>query len=266
MDLGLKGRRAIVTGGSRGIGYAIASELAGEGVDVAIVSRTSAEAEAAANAISASTGAKVIATPADTSIDESVRAMVAQVNERLGPPDILVNCAAAPAGQGKTPNIDEVTYELLAHQINVKVMGYLRVVQAVLPGMRTLKRGRIISIAGMSARKAGDTIGSIRNVSIVAMSKNLAEELAGTGISSVVVHPGLTKTDKVAALIEREAAAQNRNSADFEASLTSGILNPRLPTPEDIAGIVTFLASDRACAINGELVAAAGGTRVAIHY
>jgi NAD(P)-dependent dehydrogenase (short-subunit alcohol dehydrogenase family) len=266
MDLGIKGRRAVVTGGSRGIGFAIAIELAREGVSVAIVSRTKETADAAAVEIAAATGARVIASPADTGDDMSVKSMAADVLARLGPVDIVVNCAAEPAGQGKTPLAEEVTYEMLARQMNVKVMGYLRVAQAFLPHMRAQKWGRIVSISGMGARKAGDTVGSIRNVAVVAMSKNLAEELAGSGVTSVVVHPGFTKTDKVRAMIEREAAARGQTPESYEAGLASGNLNGYLPTPEDIAGIVAFLASDRARAINGDVVAAAGGARVAIHY
>jgi len=266
MDLGLKGKRAIVTGGSRGIGLAIVEELAREGVEVAIVSRDSVVADAAAKAVSEKTGTRVISSRADTGNDESVVAMGKDVADRLGPVDILVNCAAEPAGQGRTLLAEEVTEDVLMRQMNVKVMGYLRAAQAVLPHMRKQGWGRIISISGMGARKAGDTVGSIRNVAVVAMTKNLAEELAGTGVTSTVVHPGYTKTDKVEAMIARESLEKGKTAREIEAGFASGNLNGYLPTPKDIASIVTFLASDRARAINGDVVAAAGGVRVAIHY
>jgi NAD(P)-dependent dehydrogenase (short-subunit alcohol dehydrogenase family) len=266
MDLGLNGKIAVVTGGSSGIGKAIAAELAAEGVDVAIVARTAGPAEAAAKVIAARTGRKVIVSLADTGDDVAVRAMAADVALRLGGIDILVNCAAEPAGQGKTPLAWEVTEEQLMRQMNIKVMGYLRCAQAVLPHMRRAGWGRIVSISGMGARKSGDTVGSIRNVAVVALTKNLTEELAGTGISAVAVHPGYTKTDKVAAMIARRAKEEGRTEAEIEAGLASGNLNGYLPTPEDIAAVVTFLASPRARTINGDVVAAAGGARVAIHY
>ena len=266
MDLGLKGKIAIVTGGSRGIGLAIVGQLAAEGVEVAIVSRNLAVAEAAAQEIAARTGTRVIASTADTGDDESVKAMGVDVARRLGGVDILVNCAAEPAGQGRTLLAEEVTEQALMRQMNVKVMGYLRAAQAVLPHMRAQRWGRIISISGMGARKAGDTVGSIRNVAVVAMSKNLAEELAGTGVTSVVLHPGFTKTAKVVAMIEQDALTKGKTPTEIEAGYASGNLNGHLPTPENIADIVTFLASPRAGAINGDVIAAAGGARVAIHY
>lgn len=266
MDLQLKGKVAVVTGGSRGIGRAIAEELAREGVDVAIVARDAATAAPVAEAIAAATGARVIVSAADTGDDAAVRAMAADVAVRLGGVDILVNCAAEPAGQGRTPLAEEVVADDLMRHMNVKVMGYLRVAQAFLPGMRAKGWGRIISISGMGARKTGDTVGSIRNVSVVALVKNLAEELAGTGVTAITVHPGFTKTDKVAAMIARLATEQGKSEAEVEAGLASGNLMGALPTPGDIAGIVAFLSSPRSRAINGDVIAAAGGARLAIHY
>ena len=265
MDLELKGRVAVVTGGSSGIGKAVAAELSKEGAAVAIVARNAERANAAAAEISAQTGNEVIVSLADTGDNDAVRAMGADVAERLGRIDILVNCAAEPAGQGKTPTAEEVTDEQLHRQMNVKVMGYLRAAQAVLPHMKANGYGRIISISGMGARKAGDTVGSIRNISVVALGKNLAEDLAGTGVTSTVVHPGYTKTDKVEAMIARRAKEENRSEVDIESELASGNLNGFLPTPEDVAGVIAFLASPRGRTINGDVVAAAGGAKVAIY-
>lgn len=266
MDLGLKGKRAIVTGGSRGIGLAVVQALSEEGVEVAIVARDREQAEAAARRVTEQTGNRVIVSLADTGSDAEVAAMGRDVATRLGPVDILVNCAAEPAGQGKTPLAAEVTQAMLERQMNVKVMGYLRAAQAVMPQMKERGWGRIISISGMGARKAGDTVGSIRNVAVVAMSKNLAEELAGTGVTAVVVHPGFTKTDKVAKMIADEASRNGKSEVEVESGFASGNLNGYLPSPEDIGAIIAFLASDRARAINGDVIAAAGGARVAIHY
>lgn len=266
MDLELKGKAAVVTGGSRGIGRAIAEELAREGAEVAIVARDQAVAEAAAEEITAETGTRVIVSLADTGDDDAVKAMAADVAERLGRIDILVNCAAEPAGQARAPLAEEVTEEHLMRHMNIKVMGYLRAAQAVLPHMRSAGWGRIISISGMGARKTGDTVGTIRNVSVVALAKNLAEELAGTGITATVVHPGFTKTDKVAAMIARNAEEQGKSEQEVEAGFAAGNLVGHLPTPEDIAGIVAFLASPRSRSITGDVIAASGGNRVAIHY
>lgn len=266
MDLGIAGKVAVVTGGSQGIGRAIAESLAREGARVAVVARTRAALEKAADEISAATGSEVIASPADTGDGASVLAMAEDVMERLAAAEILVNCAAAPAGQGRTPLAWEVTRDQLMEQMNVKVMGYLRCAQALLPQMRSKGWGRIISISGMGARKSGDTVGSIRNVAVVAMTKNLAEELGGSGITATVVHPGYTKTDKVAAMIARRAAEEGSSEQEIEAGLASGNLNGYLPTPEDIGGLVAFLASPLSRCINGDVIAAAGGAKTAIHY
>jgi len=266
MDLEIAGKVAVVTGGSSGIGRAVAESLAREGAKVAIVARTKGPAEQAADEIAASTGADVIYSLADTGDESSVLTMAEDVKKRLGPAEILVNCAAEPAGQGKTPLAEEVTKDQLMRQMNVKVMGYLRCAQALLPQMRSKKWGRIISISGMGARKAGDTVGSIRNVSVVALTKNLAEELAGSGITATVVHPGYTKTDKVEAMISRRAEEEGRSETEIEAELAAGNLNGYLPTPEDVGGIIAFLASPRSRCINGDVIAAAGGARVFIYY
>lgn len=265
MDLDLKCRVAVVTGGSSGIGKAIARELSAEGATVVIVARGEEKARSAAQEISGATGNAVHVYAGDTGDDASMKGLGEFVAKECGRADILVNCAAEPAGQGATPTAEEVTGEQLHRQMNVKVMGYLRAAQAVLPLMRRDGYGRIISISGMGARKAGDTVGSIRNIAVVALGKNLAEDLAGTGITSTVIHPGYTKTDKVEAMIARRAGDEGKSERDIEAGLASGNLNGFLPTPEDIAGLACFLASPRSRAINGDVVASAGGARTAIY-
>ena len=98
------------------------------------------------------------------------------------------------------------------------------------------------------------------------MTKNVAEELAGSGITATVVHPGFTKTGKVEAMIAERARDESRPEGEIEASLAAGNLLGYLPTPEDIAGIVAFLASPRSRSITGDVIAASGGNRIAIHY
>jgi len=266
MDLDLKGKTAIVTGGSRGIGKAIALELAREGAEVAIASRGAAALEAAAAEISREVGRRVKAAPADTGDDGSVKAMVAAVLSAFGRIDILVNCAAQPAGQSKPPALAEVTTEALWAEVNVKVMGYIRTAREVAPAMTAQGGGRIINISGLAARSSGSIIGSIRNISVAALTKNLTEELGPKGITAVCVHPGLTRTEKTPEVVERRAAAQGISAADVEKQMASLNLVGKMITAEEIAGIVTFLASPRSVAINGDVIAAGGGTRGAIYY
>ena len=133
MDLELAGKAAIVTGGSRGIGKAIARALAQEGVDVAIAARSREPLEAAAAELATETGRRVVPIVADTGRTSAVEALVASAAGELGGLDILVNNAARPGGGSPTPGIESVTDENFAEEMNTKVLGYLRCARAVAP-------------------------------------------------------------------------------------------------------------------------------------
>src|SRR3982075_4203015 len=224
MDLELKGKTAIVTGGSRGIGKAIARELASEGVDVAIVARTAEPLKQAADEIAEQTGQTIVPITADTGNDDSVKAMVEQAARALGHIDILVNCAAQPGGQAPPPKLAEITDDAFYSDVNVKVMGYLRCARQVAPHMIQSGWGRIINISGLAARSTGSTIGSIRNVSVVAMTKNLADELGPKGINVTVVHPGLTRTEKTADVVAARAQRQGISPAEAEQRMVNNLV------------------------------------------
>ncbi len=134
--------------------------------------------------------------------------MVATAGELLGGVDILVNSAAKPMGQAPPPKLPDVTGMLFWDDMNVKVLGYLRCAQAVAPGMIDQGWGRIINISGLGARSTGSIIGSMRNVAVAAMTKNLADELGPYGINVTVVHPGLDPHRGDAGVVARMAAAQ----------------------------------------------------------
>jgi NAD(P)-dependent dehydrogenase (short-subunit alcohol dehydrogenase family) len=253
MDLQLTGKRAIVTGGSRGIGKAIARQLAEEGVDVAIAARGQAALEATAAEIAQATGRRIVPIIADMGEDASVAALVATAVGALGGIDILVNDAAAPGGTVPSAKIEQVTSENLLFDINVKVAGYLRAARAVAPHMIENGWGRIINIGGGAARRAGNYIASIRNVGVSSLTKNLADELGPKGINVVAIHPGTTRTEKP---LEPAAAAK------LAASVSIG----RLIDASEIAYLVAFLASPKSVAINGETIGAGGGVIGPINY
>ncbi|HMH58355.1 MAG TPA: SDR family NAD(P)-dependent oxidoreductase [Galbitalea sp.] len=267
MLLRLEGSRAIVTGGSRGIGKAIARSLAHEGVDVAIVARNHETLSATAAELSAESGRTIIPVACDTSSDDHVRAMVETALAQLGGIDILVNSAAQPGSSRSGPaTLAEINDDLLWDDINVKVAGYVRCIREVVPHMAAGGGGRIINISGLAARMTGSTIGSIRNVAVAALTKNLADELAPQAISVVVVHPGWTRTEATSGKVARLAEQGGVSEAEIEKQMASANLIGRLVDASEIADIVTFLASPRSAAINGDAIAAGGGTPGAIYY
>jgi NAD(P)-dependent dehydrogenase (short-subunit alcohol dehydrogenase family) len=265
MDLQLTGKRAIVTGGSRGIGKAVAAALAGEGCDVVIAARGREALDTTATDLTAEAGRAVIPLPVDTGAEESVRSMVAAALDALGGVDILVNSAAKPLGQAPPPKLADVTAELFWDDMNVKVLGYLRCAQAVAPSMIGQGWGRIINISGLGARSTGAVIGSMRNVAVAAMTKNLADELGPHGITVTVVHPGLTRTEATPGVIERLAASRGISPAEAEESLARNSIR-RVVDAAEVADVVTFLASPRSGSITGDAIACGGGQPGPIHY
>ncbi|GHH87155.1 short-chain dehydrogenase [Streptomyces sulfonofaciens] len=259
MDLQLAGRRAVVTGGSRGIGFAVGRALAAEGAAVALIARNAHGVEEQAARLSAETGARVVGIAADTGDDASVAAMAEAAISSLGGVDILVNNAAAIMTSASGD-------DRLEEQINVKVRGYLRCVRALTPGMIERRWGRVINIAGLAARQTGSVTGSIRNVAIAAMTKNLADELGPQGINVTVVHPGATRTESMLQAVEEHAAASGRSPAEVERQFADSVSIGRLVEPEEVASVVAFLASPLSVALNGDAVSAGGGAKGAIHY
>jgi len=266
VDLELRGKSAIVTGGSRGIGKAVARELAREGAAVAIVARDRATLEASAEELARETEATVVPLVCDTGSDEAVRAMVAAAVGRLGGVDVLVNCAAAPGGQAPPPKLAEITDDVFWPDVNVKVMGYLRCIREVVPHMVERGGGRVVNVSGLATRNTGSTVGSMRNVAVAAMTKNLAEELGPKGISVIVVHPALTRTEKTPAVVRSRAEAQGLSEDEVERRMARVNVLHRLIDAREVAYVVAFLCSPKAIAINGDAVVAGGGTPGSIHY
>jgi NAD(P)-dependent dehydrogenase (short-subunit alcohol dehydrogenase family) len=265
MDLQLEGKRALVTGGSKGIGRAIAHQLALEGAAVVISARTAEALEATAAELSRETGRQVGFAAGDTGDDASARAMVESAAKALGGLDILVNSAARPAG-GPALKLEEMTEAALWEEVNVKVMGYIRTAQAAAPYMIAAGWGRIINISGLNARNSHSIVGSVRNVGVAAMTKNLADELGPKGINVTVVHPGLTRTERTPEMIAGLAKARGVTLEDAEQQLVGGVVIGRMVDAAEVADIVAFLASPRSVAIAGDAIACGGGSKGSIYY
>lgn len=266
MDLELHDKVAVVTGGSRGIGKAIAQALAREGADVALIARNLNDCEATATAIAKESARTVRAYSADTGDDEAVRVAFEKIIRDFGRLDILVNAAAQPGGQAPPPSLMEITNENFWSDVNVKVLGYVRCARAAVPHMLKARSGRIINISGLAARSTGTIIGSIRNISVAALTKNLADELGPNGINVTCVHPGVTRTEKTAAVVQRRAEAAGVKPAEIERRMAETNTIRHLVTAEEVADVVVFLASPKSIAINGDVIAAGGGTPGAIYY
>src|SRR5438874_3732766 len=255
MDLGLRGKHAIVTGGSLGIGKAIARELAREGVDIAIVARTKAKLEAAARGLAGETGQRIIPLAADVTSRGQVDAMVAQAASQLGGLHILVNSGSPPGGSASaTGPIESVVDEDLLQDFNVKYVGALRCARAVIPYMKEQRWGRIINISGTNARNAGNLSGGARNTSLVHLTKTLAVQLGRFGITVNCVHPGITRTERTPRLLAARArelgiAAEEVEKTDFAPDSPRGNAICRMVDAAEIAYLTAFLASDKAWAV-----------------
>jgi NAD(P)-dependent dehydrogenase (short-subunit alcohol dehydrogenase family) len=263
MDLELSAKRAIVTGGGTGIGRAIATELAREGARVAIAGRRTAVLEAAAAQIADEVGTGVLPVIADTGDTKSVSALVEQVADAFGGIDILINNAAEqPAQQGA--GYENAGDEWFARQLNVKVLGYLRTAQAVAPQMIAQGWGRIINISGTGARQTVSLIGSVRNVSVAALTKNLADELGPHGINVSVVHPGATATERFREHVERANGILTETELITRASHANAI--GRVVEPHEVAWVTAFLASPKSVSITGDAIVVGGGILGSIFY
>lgn len=266
MDLRLEGRRAIVTGGSRGIGRAVARRLAEEGVRCAICARTRAPLEAAATEITRATEVEVLPIVADVGDRASVEAFVQAAAERLGGLEIVVNAAARVGGSGVAEDLLGVSEDTIVSDFDEKFLGALRTTRAALPHLRRAGWGRIVNIGGLTARTAGSVTAGARNAALVHLTKTSADALGRDGITANVVHPSVTVTEgldeRLAARAERE---QTSRDALMERLASSNAIG-RLVTAEEVADVVVFLASPASVAITGESISVGGGAGASVSY
>jgi NAD(P)-dependent dehydrogenase (short-subunit alcohol dehydrogenase family) len=263
MDLELGGKVALVTGGSRGIGRAIAQVLAEEGADVALCARELGPLEAAAKEIGLATGRRVLARAADVRSRAAVDALVEDVVASLGRLDILVNNAGMPGGLAFGP-LERVRDETVLEDLDTKFMGALRCARAALPHMKRRGWGRIVNVGGTSGRYASNYSGGARNVALVHFTRMLAHEVGRDGITVNTVHPGATRTEGIDALVEEHARRKGVAVEVWREQMASESAIGRMVEARELAWVVAFIASPRACSISGEVIAASGGTGKAL--
>ena len=266
MDLELEGKKAIVTGGSHGMGKAIALQLAREGCEVAIGARTEPPLHEAAMSIARETGRKIVPLMLDTLNGESIKGFVRQAADALGGVHILANCAARVGGT-IPDNMDVISDEQIVKDFEEKFLGYYRCAREAAPYMKQAGWGRIINLSGGAGRTPGTAISTpARNISCVALTKSLANTLGPFGINVNAIYPGTTLTE---AVLERHRAQAERHGKTLDVylkELRERSLIRHLVTAEDVANVVVFLCSPLAISITGEAISVSGGGNADMHY
>jgi NAD(P)-dependent dehydrogenase (short-subunit alcohol dehydrogenase family) len=266
MDLQLEGKKAIVTGGSRGMGRAIARQLAREGCDVAIGARTASALSEAATEIARETGRKTIAIVVNTLDRESIEGFVQRAAEALDGVHILANCAARVGGT-IPDTMDTINDEQIMEDFEEKFLGYYRCARAAAPYMKQAGWGRIINLSGGAGRTPGTSISTpARNIACVALTKSLANALGPFGINVNAIYPGPTITE---AVLKRSREQARRLGKTLEAYLEEQRerrLIRHLVTAEDVSYVVAFLCSPLAISITGEAISVSGGRSADMHY
>jgi NAD(P)-dependent dehydrogenase (short-subunit alcohol dehydrogenase family) len=263
MNLDLKGKSVLVTGGNRGIGLGIALAFAEEGANVVVCGRDKA-ALAEAEAKLLATGVKAKAVSVDLFTAEGCITAVQTAVDTLGGLDVLVNNAST-AVSGNVETLDD---EGLMERLQGKTLAYMRCVRAALPHLRKSPRGRVICIGGGAARHAGPTAlpSALGNSSVIAFVKQFSGTVAKDGITANVVHPPFTKTDRYPARLKARAKELGVSEAEAEKTFVKQFPIGRLVEPKDIAPMVLFLASPHASAITGQSIAIDGGSIPGIYY
>jgi NAD(P)-dependent dehydrogenase (short-subunit alcohol dehydrogenase family) len=256
MELGLQGRVAIVTGGSKGIGRACAAALAAEGCALALCARSAEPLERAAEEIRAK-GAEVLTVAADLADPASAERVVKATVGRFGRLDVLVNNAGAIRGG---PFLG-TSADQWADDWRLKILGYVRMAQAAIPAMRERQWGRIVNIIGAAARNPTPDYmaGGIANAGLINFTRALADLGAPDRILVTAVSPGATATERWDGLVVQRARAQGKTPEALRAELEGAQPLGRIGRPEDVADLVVFLASERASFLTGIAITVDGG-------
>ena len=256
MDLGLKGKVALVAAASRGLGHAVAEELAVEGCKLVICARREAALEEACASLAA-VGTEVVAVPADVSRPMDVDALVAAALDAHGQIDVLVtNSGGPPAGP-----FEAHSRQVWGDAVRGTLDSVLNFSRAVLPGMKSKGWGRIINITSIAAKQPVDGLilsNSIR-AAVTGFARTLANEVAASGVTVNNVMPGFTWTERTEELAKHQAETMRTSRDEIVAGWEEEIPVGRLADPREFAAMVAFLASERASYITGASIAVDGG-------
>ena len=257
MDLGLKDKVALVAAGSRGLGRAVAEELATEGASLVLCARDANILAQTTASIADQTGAHVLGVPADVTDARQVKQLVASGIERFGRIDILVtNAGGPPAGR-----FDQLTQEQWEQATRLTLYSAVNLAREVLPGMRTRRWGRILNITSIAVKQPVENLllsNSLR-AALTGFARTLANEVATEGITVNNILPGYTRTERLEELAGMMAEKQGISADQFRAHWEAEIPMRRLGEPREFAALAAFLVSERASYITGTSIPVDGG-------
>ena len=257
MDLGLANKVALVAAGSRGLGRAVAEELAAEGASLVLCARDGRVLAETAAAIAEKSGAHVLAVPADVTLIDDVKRVVDAGTERFGRIDILVtNAGGPPAG-----TFDQLTREQWEQATRLTLFSAIELARQVLPGMKKRRWGRILNITSIAVKQPVENLmlsNSLR-AGLTGFARTLANEVATEGITVNNILPGYTRTERLDDLAEMMAEKQGISPDEFRSKWEEEIPMGRLGEPREFAALAAFLVSDRASYITGTSIPVDGG-------
>lgn len=257
MELDLRGKRALVCGASRGIGKACALGLAAQGASVVLVARSEEQLQAVANELDASQGQQHGVVAVDMNREVELISAVNNCVEKGGPIHILVNNTAGPAAG----TLSDCTVDALVQAFAAHVLTAQRLTKILVPGMEQQQYGRVINIISTSVKQPIEGLGVSNTIrgAMASWSKTLATELASRGITVNNVLPGATETERLEAIIAKNAQVKGLAEEIVRRHMTSEIPLGRFAQPHEIANAVVFLASPAASYITGTSILVDGG-------
>ena len=257
MDLGLKDKVALVVASSRGLGRAVAEELAAEGASLVLCARDAETLAETAAQIADSSGAHVLAVPADVTVAGDIKRVVDSAIERFGRIDILVtNAGGPPAG-----TFEQLTREQWEEATRLTLFSAIEWAREVLPGMKERRWGRILNITSIAVKQPVENLmlsNSLR-AGLTGFARTLANEVAAQGITVNNILPGYTRTERLEELAQMMAQKQGISAKEFSAKWEQEIPMGRLGEPREFAGVAAFLVSERASYITGTSIQVDGG-------
>lgn len=257
MDLGLKDKVALVAAGSRGLGRAVAEELAAEGASLVLCARDATTLAETTAAIADQTGAHVLGVPCDVTAASQVKQLVASGIDRFGRIDILVtNAGGPPAGR-----FDQLTQEQWEEATRLTLYSAVHLTREVLPGMKARRWGRILNITSIAVKQPVENLllsNSLR-AAVTGFARTLANEVAKEGITVNNILPGYTRTERLEDLAQMMAEKQGISADEFRGRWEAEIPMGRLGEPREFAALAAFLVSERASYITGTSIQIDGG-------